>query len=98
MFAWGFLKMTQTSSFKRMKLSEFRDEYFAGDRKPSTQTIINHIKSKRLSGENIGGHWYVHVHPWGAPIRYGKPQDQPAPSPSTGNKLADRILKLAAAT
>lgn len=83
--------------FKRMKLSEFRDSYFTGEKKPTAQTIINHIKSGRLSGENIGGHWYVHVHPWGDPIRYGCSKVSDPQLQSTGNKLADRILKLAAA-
>lgn len=83
---------------KRMKLAEFRDLFFTGESRPCNATLINHIKSGRLSGEQIGGHWYVHVHPWGQPVYYGEPRTTTLQLPqSTGNKLADRILKLAAA-
>lgn len=87
-----------TTTFKRMRLAEFRSLYFTGEQAPCNTTLVNHIKSGRLSGEQIGGGWYVHVHPWGQPVYYGEPRTTPQQLPeTTGNKLADRILKLAAA-
>lgn len=89
-----------TSHIKRMKLSEFRDTYFSGEDKPCTATLKNHIQTGRLSGQKLGGHWYVTVTGWGEPLHYSdKAADTqpPAKPASTGNAIADRILKLATA-
>lgn len=88
---------------KRIKLSEFRDLFFVGADKPCLATLKNHIQAGMLSGEKLGGHWYVTVTGWGQPLHYG---DKPSTIASnntlkipatTGNAIADRILKLATA-
>jgi hypothetical protein len=89
--------MTQLHT-KQIKLTAFRDSYFADDSKPCLATLKNHILAGQLSGKKLGGHWYVTVTGWGEPIYYGEPANCPAPAPtSTGNLIADRILKLAVA-
>lgn len=80
---------------KHIKLSEFRDSFFAGDQKPTIQTLKNHIRNQWLSGKKIGGQYYVIVTGWGQPVNYAKPEPQPIVS--TGNALADKILKRVAA-
>jgi len=76
---------------KRIKVSEFIMSYFAGDKKPHKQTLINHINEGRLSGQKIGNQWFVNVTAWGEPLHYGDPK--PATLKPTGNALADKILK-----
>lgn len=87
---------------KRIKLSEFRDLFFVGTDKPCLATLKNHIQAGMLSGEKLGGHWYVTVTGWGQPIYYGNKPSMtaltvPVIPATTGNAIADRILKLATA-
>ncbi len=82
------------TSTKHIKLSEFRDSFFAGEQKPTIQTLKNHIQKQWLSGKKIGGQWYVTVTGWGQPVKYSEPEPLAI---STGNRLADKILKRATA-
>ncbi len=90
---------TKEPAFKRLKLSAFRDSYFTGDNKPTSTTLINHIKNGQLSGQKVGGNWYVNVTGWGEPLSYSdnSKQEEIALPFTTGNKLADRILQRVAA-
>lgn len=81
---------------KRIKLSDFRQSYFADNSRPCLPTLVSHIQNGRLSGEKIGSRWYVIVTTWGEPLYYGQTVQSPV-RVSTGNKIADRILKQAAA-
>lgn len=60
-------------------------------------TIKNHIKRGWLSGEKLGGRWWVFCNSWGEPLYYYSSDDEmpdyaPVTNTSTGNSLADKIL------
>ncbi len=78
---------------KRIKVVEFIQNYFTGDKKPCKQTLVNHINQGRLSGQKIGSQWYVNVTAWGEPLHYGEPKTESVSIKPTGNTLADKILK-----
>lgn len=78
----------------RVKLSVFRDRYFTDlESRPSLHTLVKHIKSGVLSGEQIGSLWYVRCTAWGQPLFYGSATSmQIEHKLLTGNTIADKIL------
>ncbi|OTG73385.1 hypothetical protein B9T23_13605 [Acinetobacter terrae] len=83
-------------NIQRIKLSVFSKRYWKDDEsRPCRETLISHIKRGWLSGKKIGTHWYVECTTWGAPIFYSTevPKVQLSSPPTTGNAIADRILK-----
>jgi hypothetical protein len=85
--------MNQTIPNQRVKISVFIKQYYKdAHSRPCKRTIIRHIEIGLLSGEKIGGLWYVLCNDWGQPLYYGEPPT-PEPITQTGNSRADAILK-----
>ena len=64
---------------KMMHVTDYRDTAFVGKNRPCLNTIKNWIKAGKLSGEKIGGRYYVHV-------------VEKIKTEKTGDKMADDIL------
>jgi len=87
--------MNTTIPHQRVKVSAFIERYYKdADSRPCKRTIVRHIETGILSGEKIGGLWYVLCNDWGQPLHYGNPESPtPEPSIDTGNRRANAILK-----
>lgn len=75
---------------KKMSVRQYTDRwYVSGSR--TTKSVINDIKAGRLPGDvEESGAWFVWVMPDGSPAMAAKPD-------TTGNDIADRILRGASA-
>lgn len=90
--------MTQLRpDIRREKLSQFRDRWFAEGSRPMPVTLKRAIDDGLLSGEVVFGRYYVLVAGWGEPLWYKSRREArnaaPSAVPSTGNAMADKILK-----
>ncbi len=82
---------------RRERLSQFRNRWFAEGSRPAPVTLKRAIDDQLLSGEVVFGRYYVLVTGWGEPLWYKSRREAKSRTggsvPSTGNALADRILK-----
>lgn len=78
-------------AYKRMKLSEYRDIAFTGDRKPCLKTLKRMIDRRELAGEVFGGKYWVLVDDDGKPAP-ASPQQAANELAKTGNDLADALM------
>lgn len=87
--------MNTTIPHQRVKISAFIKRYYQdAASRPCKRTIIRHIEIGILSGEKIGGLWYVLCNDWGQPLHYGNPDSPASDLPvDTGNGRANAILK-----
>lgn len=78
-------------AYKRMKLSEYRDRAFAGDRRPCLKTLKRMIDRRELAGEIFGGKYWVLVDDDGRPAP-ATPEQATTELAKTGNTLADALM------
>jgi hypothetical protein len=67
------------------KISKWTERKFAPGSRPEPKTVVGWIKSGIYYGEQIGGCWYIDES-----VSVAK---RPADPPSTGNDVADSILR-----
>jgi len=67
------------------KISKWTERKFAPGSRPDAKTVIGWIKSGIYYGELIGGCWYIDES-----VSVARKQKE---SPSTGNEVADSILR-----
>lgn len=87
---------TQSLKVSQLKVSVYLERTFPdADSRPCPKTVINHIRAGLLSGNKIGGLWYVACTEWGQPLFYhsARPANDAPIKAATGNSLADRIIK-----
>lgn len=82
------------STWKRILLEEWRDNYYHGEQKPEIKTLRERIKKGKLAGKYNGCEYIVYCDNNYEPV-WPDEYQQPAQEPViklTGNTLADQII------
>lgn len=87
----------QKMAVSQVKVSVFLRRYFPDhESRPCAKTIVKQIQQGKLSGQKIGGLWFVACTEWGQPLHWNSQSMASNHAPivaKTGNRLADKIIK-----